>query len=140
MSANTNDTSSPAGSVRAPKHAVAWAEIPVRDLAAAIDFYEAVLGNRPQLEESGPNPMAMLVFADEGAGCSGHLYEGRPATDGAGPTIHLGITRTVEETAEACEAAGGTLVGPVVEIPAGRFQYAIDPDGNSIGFFEAPRL
>ena len=30
---------------------------------------------------------------------------------------------------------GGTVVSPVIEIPAGRFAYCLDPDGNSIGLF-----
>ena len=33
--------------------------------------------------------------------------------------------------------AGGTVISPAIEIPAGRFFYATDPDGNSIGLFEA---
>jgi predicted enzyme related to lactoylglutathione lyase len=27
------------------------------------------------------------------------------------------------------------VVSPIVEIPAGRFAYCLDPDGNSIGLF-----
>jgi predicted enzyme related to lactoylglutathione lyase len=30
---------------------------------------------------------------------------------------------------------GGRIVSPVIEIPAGRFTYCLDPDGNSFGLF-----
>ena len=31
----------------------------------------------------------------------------------------------------------GKVIGPLVEMPFGRWTYATDPDGNSIGLFEA---
>ena len=33
-------------------------------------------------------------------------------------------------------AAGGTVLSEPISIPAGRFAYTRDPDGNSIGLFE----
>lgn len=115
-------------------HTVVWAEIPVTDLAAGMAFYGAVLDAPLTMNEMGPNPMADFPYA-EGT-VSGHLYPGTPAAHGAGPTVHLGVPGTVEEAAERCVAAGGALVGSVIEIPPGRFQYATDPDGNSIGLFQ----
>lgn len=115
---------------------ITWAEIPVTDLDRAIEFYSAVTGRELVLEEGGPNPMAQFAF-EPGVGVGGHLYPGKPAGDGSGPTVHLGVYDSVEESAARLEAAGGTLVGPIVTIPVGRFQYAIDLDGNSIGLFQA---
>lgn len=122
----------------APEHAVVWAEIPVSDLAKSTAFYTAVTGHPLIPQESGPNPnpMAMFTVADPATGVAGHLYPGRPAGDGGGPTVHLTVAGTVEEAAQRCREAGGTAGGPVITIPAGRFQYATDPDGNSIGLFE----
>ena len=37
---------------------------------------------------------------------------------------------------ERVKQAGGTVVSPIIQIPPGRFFYATDPDGNSIGLFE----
>lgn len=118
------------------RHTVVWAEIPVTDLNAGMAFYGAVLDAPLTLNEMGPNPMADFPNADVEGIVGGHIYPGKPATDGAGPTVHLGVPGTVEAAAERCVAAGGALVGQVVEIPPGRFQYATDPDGNSIGLFE----
>lgn len=109
-----------------------WAEIPVRDLDAAQRFYETVFGYALTRQEMGPNVTLIL-----GEGTSGHLYEGVPATGGNGPTIHLAVTGSVEDAMGRCDSAGGKVVSPVIEIPVGRFAYATDPDGNSIGLFEA---
>lgn len=115
---------------------ITWAEIPVTDLDRAMAFYTAVTGRGFNLEHDGPNPMAQFEF-QPGVGVGGHLYPGKPAGDGSGPTVHLGVSDTVEEAAARLEAAGGTLVGPIVTIPVGRFQYAMDLDGNSIGLFQS---
>jgi uncharacterized protein len=113
---------------------VVWTEIPVTDLDRAMRFYEAILGVPLTRNEQGPNPIADFPY--EGTGVAGHLYPGTPASNGAGPTVHLAVPGTVEEAAERCAAAGGTVLGPIITIPPGRFQYATDLDGNSIGLFE----
>ncbi len=122
----------------APKDAVVWTEIPVTDLTRAVAFYSAAFGYEMEIDDSGPNPMAFLPFDPEQGGTAGHLYPGKPAARGTGPTVHLAVPDTVEDTAERFKAAGGDVVGPVVEIPAGRFAYGLDPDGNSIALFQAP--
>lgn len=117
-----------------PRSAVVWAEIPVTDLTAAMAFYASLMGHDLTLDETGPNPMAMFAY-DQNGGVSGHLYPGTPAK-GNGPTVHLAIAGTVESAMERCVAGGGAVVSPVITIPPGRFAYATDPDGNSIGLFE----
>lgn len=118
-----------------PQHPLIWMEIPVRDMNAGMEFYKAVFDYEFQVDDTGPNPVAFICAAEQ-EGVSGHLYPGTPAANGEGPTIHLSISGTVEEAAKRCTTAGGTVLGPVIEIPPGRFQYAKDPDGNSIGMFE----
>jgi predicted enzyme related to lactoylglutathione lyase len=119
----------------APTHPVVWVEIPVTDLDAACRFYETVFGFTLTRRDDGPNPMADIAAADAG-GVSGHLYPGKPAA-GGGPTIHLHVQGRLEDAARRVEGAGGTMLPmPPVAIPPGRFQYATDPDGNSLGLFE----
>lgn len=118
-----------------PQPTVVWTEIPVTDLDAAKAFYEMVFGWTMRRDDSsGPNPM--VWFTDDQNGPHGHLYPGRPAADGQGPTPHLAVD-DLEAGMERCRAAGGTVLSPAIEIPPGRFAYAQDPDGNSIGLFEA---
>ena len=122
-----------------PANSVVWMEIPVRDLDRGMAFYSTVFGHELSRDESGPNPMAIFPVEDMETGGSGHLYPGEPAQPGNGPTIHLQVQDTLEAAAERCWKAGGTVKSDPIAIPAGRFQYALDPDGNSIGLFEPTR-
>ena len=120
---------------KTPSPTVVWTEIPVRDIDSAIAFYNEVFRYDMKRDDSGPNPMADL--ADPKNGVAGHLYPGKPAARGTGATIHLNVPDTLEATAERCRDAGGKVVSDAIPLPVGRFLYAEDPDGNSIGLFEA---
>lgn len=113
---------------------VVWTEIPVSNLTKASQFYNAVLETEMVRQEMGPN--LTMVFPYEGKnGVAGHLYEGKPAAPGTGPTVHFAVSGTVEAAMERAAKAGGKVVSPVVEIPDGRFAYCSDLDGNSFGVF-----
>ncbi|MEO0828942.1 MAG: VOC family protein [Pseudomonadota bacterium] len=120
-----------------PANFTVWMEIPVSDLEKAMQFYSAVTRGALDLQTTGPNPIAVFRTTDPDEGIAGHLYEGRPASEGGGPTVHIAADGTLEEIIARIWDAGGRVVSPPIEIPAGRFAYAVDPDGNSVGFFEA---
>lgn len=119
----------------APEHFVAWTEIPVSNLEAGIAFYSAITGGAMEKQTMGPNETAIFTTNPPMAGVAGHLYEGKPAADGQGPTIHLMVEGTLEEAMARVAPAGGQVLSPAIEIPAGRFVYIQDPDGNSVGLF-----
>lgn len=110
-----------------------WNEIPVADMDRAIAFYNKVFEYDMTVDTTGPNPMAVLGGVMDTAGA--HLYPGKPSADG--PTVHIAVEGALEDGIARCKEAGGQVVSPPVEIPAGRFVYAIDSEGNSIGLFEA---
>ena len=113
---------------------VVWNEIPVTDLEASVKFYNTVFGWDMTINTDGPNPMADFGGSQDVSG--GHLYPGQPANNN-GPTVHFGVEGPLEAAAERCRAAGGEVIGEPIPLPSGRFIYAKDPDGNSIGLFEA---
>lgn len=120
----------------APANAAIWFEIPVSDMEKAKSFYAAVTGYALADNNDGPNPMA--VFSSSGPGSvSGHLYPGKPAAGGSGNTVHLAVSGSLEDAMKRVSDNGGSVISPVITIPAGRFAYCKDPDGNSIGIFTA---
>jgi uncharacterized protein len=121
----------------AQKHFVVWAEVPVTDLAKSRAFYETVLGWPTSLHTDGPNPR--VDIGDNEQAVSGHLYPGVPAPKGAGSTTHFEVNGKLEDAIARVAPAGGEVVSPVITIPLGRFAYALDLDGNSIGLFESNR-
>ncbi len=118
------------------RNIIVWGEIPVTDMEKSVAFYNKVFGYEMTIDNSGPNPMAVLGGSMDDAG--GHLYPGKPAPDG-GNTIHLGLEDSLEAGMERCKTAGGEIVGDVIAMPFGRFAYAKDLDGNSVGLFEAAK-
>ena len=116
-----------------PHDAIVWFEIPVRDLDAGITFYSTLLDAPMKRTEMEPKPVAFIPYAADG-GVSGHLYTGKPSPDGC--TVHLTLPGSLEDGIARCRAAGGTVLTDPVTIDSGRFAYANDPDGNSIGLFE----
>ncbi|MFK8034692.1 MAG: VOC family protein [Hyphomicrobiales bacterium] len=117
-----------------PKNICVWFEIPSTDLDRSKRFYEAVLGTTMTRNDEGPNPM--IAFSSmQDAGVSGHIYPGKPSAEGAGNTIHLGVSDKLENAMDRVPEAGGKVVSEIIPIPAGRFAYCLDPDGNSIGLF-----
>ncbi|WP_170412572.1 VOC family protein [Ruegeria atlantica] len=119
-----------------PKDFLVWGELPVRDMEKAIAFYAEVTGATPELDPNAPHPMAVFKPADPATGVALHLYPGKPAQQGQGPTLHLAADGALEDVMTRVEKAGGKVVSDPIQIPAGRFFYATDPDGNSVGFFE----
>ncbi|POF32326.1 VOC family protein [Roseibium marinum] len=115
-----------------PDHFTVWMEIPVTDLDKAVTFYNEVFQTElVRVADMGPNEFAMFPVKDGGR--AGHLYPGKPPARGSGATIHLACPDSLEETMERFATAGGEVISDPVAIPAGRFAYGIDPDGNSIG-------
>ncbi|NNF24615.1 MAG: VOC family protein [Rhodobacteraceae bacterium] len=120
-----------------PKDFIVWSEIPVTDLEAGMAFYSKVTGAALAAStDMGPQPIAVFPTQEPRTGVAGHLYVGKPARDGEGPTVHLSAEGPLEEVVDRIWDAGGKVVSEIIAIPAGRFVYCKDPFGNSIGFFE----
>ncbi len=117
-----------------PDNFAVWMEIPVTDIDRAIAFYGKVFDTDLTKDETGPNPMAIFPTSSS-KGVAGHLYPGKPAPKGTGPTIHLACPDTLEDTLDRVKQSGGQVVSDPIAIPDGRFAYCLDTEGNSIGVF-----
>lgn len=120
-----------------PKDYLVWGEIPVRDLNRAIAFYCAATGAELEVEHAGPNPVVFFKPKNVETGIALHLYEGVPAGDGRGPTLHLAAEGWLEDALVRASSAGAEIVSDPISVPGGRFAYIKDPDGNSVSLFEA---
>ncbi|MEM9190998.1 MAG: VOC family protein [Myxococcota bacterium] len=119
-----------------PKNVAVWFEIPVTDLERAKAFYSAVTDIPLKEQAPGPKPIAVFETSDPEGGIAGHLYPGTPAPEG-GQTVHLAVKSPLEEALQRVKEHGGQVLSDIISIPAGRFAYCEDPDGNSVGFFDA---
>ncbi|MGH1413105.1 MAG: VOC family protein [Pelagimonas sp.] len=120
-----------------PKNFLVWGELPVTDLDRAISFYKDVTMGDITLDTSGPNPMAIFQPEDMKTGIALSMYPGKPAERGTGSTLHLSAQGTLEDTMQRVRDAGGEVVSEPIPLPSGRFFYALDLDGNSVGFFQS---
>ena len=116
------------------ENALVWCEIPVSDLDAGTAFYEAFFDTDLKRDTAGPNEVAWLPKKGE-EDVAGHIYAVKPANAGSGPTVHLHAPDTLEATVERISKAGAEIIGEVIPLPVGRFQYAVDTFGNSIGIY-----
>ena len=114
---------------------VVWAEIPVSDMDASIAFYNAVFEYNMTINTEGQKPTAWFPSQDSPS-AHGHIYPGKPAAAGHGITVHLAVPGKLEDAIKRCTDAGGEMISPIIAIPPGRFAYARDLVGNSLGLFE----
>ncbi|GLO70646.1 hypothetical protein MACH17_21630 [Phaeobacter inhibens] len=120
-----------------PKDFLVWGELPVTDMDRARAFYETATGAELELVTDGPNPMLLFRPKDRANGVALSIYPGTPAPDGVGPTLHLAAEGTLADVMTRVTSAGGEVISEPVPLPRGQFFYAKDPDGNSVGFYEA---
>jgi predicted enzyme related to lactoylglutathione lyase len=119
---------------RWPAGVPCWADLTVPDVAAARDFYSAVLGWR--FEDTGDEYGGYVIgqVGDAAAAGIGPLpLEGMPSTW----TLYL-ASDDVEQTAAAVSEHGGTvLLAPGDVGPLGRMCIAADPTGAVFGVWQA---
>jgi predicted enzyme related to lactoylglutathione lyase len=105
-------------------------EIGCRDKAKTAEFYGALFDWTTQ--DMGPAAM-IATGADEGI--QGHI-----TSLGHEPhnyTIFYVQVNDAEATLKRAEELGGKTLVPPVPIPTGKFAWMADPEGNTVGLFEA---
>ena len=110
-------------------------EIPVRDLKAALQFYDVVFGWKPV-------PAEMLGYVvidvpkDSPYGISLTLDESAAGDTGRCPTFYFATPDPVKIIDLATGAGGKKRFGPKVVPGYGTIWQFTDPDGNRFGLFQ----
>jgi len=112
---------------------VVWFEIPAADFDRAIRFYEAVFATTLARAQFGPEPIA--VFPYEAPAIGGCLIQAGSLQPGRGPLPYLNADPSLEAVLGRIESAGGRIVLPRTELPAGMGCFARfeDSEGNLVG-------
>lgn len=116
---------------------VGWFEIPVTDMARAIQFYENVFGIKLQREKMGPLDMAWFPWVENSVGAGGSLvYDPenyKPTADGV--LIYLTTaTGDIDEDLQRVVANGGQAIMPktLISPEIGYMGLFIDSEGNRL--------
>ena len=119
----------------ASTNAVAWFEIPVRDIDRAQTFYATLLGAPLRREAMGANTLA--VFPYSGSGVGGCLMAGADVVEpsSSGTLVFLDAGPSLDAALARVDAAGGRVATPKVQLPDGMGCYAhiTDTEGNRVG-------
>ncbi|MEP6873233.1 MAG: VOC family protein [Burkholderiales bacterium] len=121
--------------MQAPRHAIDWFEIPVRDMDRAISFYEALLATEIRRETIAGSALGVIKYHDDAVG--GCLIQGDnvPAPSFDGALIYLNAGPSLDIALARAEALGGRITTPKVMLPGdmGCFAHIADSEGNRIG-------
>ena len=109
-------------------------EIPVKDAAKTIKFYESALNWSIQ-KWDGPMEYYMVMTGEEGtSGINGGLYIPDEGITGIVNTVDV---TDLDATLAKVSAAGGQIAMPKHAIPGmGWLAYAKDPEGNLFGMMQ----
>ncbi|MGZ3297610.1 MAG: VOC family protein [Asticcacaulis sp.] len=115
------------------RHAIVWADIPVRDLERARRFYSAVMGAATYPVEA-PG-MRFDVLPQEGISVGGCLVESGEtnAPSPAGPLVYINVDGRMTDAVAAVDAHGGQVIQPCHQIGEHGFRaLVVDSEGNRI--------
>jgi predicted enzyme related to lactoylglutathione lyase len=120
------------------KNVAVWFEIPAANFDRAAKFYETIFAEALKRDQYGKQQMA--VFPYERPSVSGCVMEAPDlAGKDAGTVVYLNCDGRLADVAGRVEKAGGKLLTPRIELPAGMgaFFHICDSEGNRVGLHAA---
>ena len=108
---------------------IVWFDVPVDDLARAIEFYSQVLD--VEIKEEFPGVAVMTHQDNEVAGCLFKSDEQRPSRDGI--MVYFNVNGRIRDAVKTVAAKQGELIQDVHAIgPFGFRAIVLDSEGNRI--------
>ena len=121
--------------MQATRNAIDWFEIPVRDMARAAAFYEALLVTSIRVETLHDKTLGVFSHGEAGAG--GCLIAGAdvPAPATSGTLVYLNAGASLNAVLARVEHLGGRITTPKTTLPGdmGCFAHVADTEGNRVG-------
>jgi len=116
-------------------HAIAWFEIPVRDIDRAQAFYTSLLGEPLRRETMGNHTLAVFSYGESGIGGCLMAGDDVPEPSAAGTLIYLDAGPSLDAVLARVAGAGGRITTPKVQLPGnmGCFAHIADSEGNRVG-------
>ena len=101
-----------------------YVEFPAKDMEATKAFFTKAFGW--SFTDYGPNYTA---FSNEGLD-GGFFKSDLSASTDNGSALIIFYSKTLEQTQQQIEQAGGTIIKPIFSFPGGRRFHFSDPNGN----------
>ena len=116
-----------------------WFEIPVTDLDRAKKFYETILDIKMVKRADGNNEGAFFPYnpdviqATSGRVTGVLVKSDRNKASDHGTMVYINASPNLQNVIDRVEPAGGKIIAPRIEIPAGYIAVILDTEGNKIG-------
>ncbi|QRQ63676.1 MULTISPECIES: VOC family protein [Sphingobacterium] len=118
---------------------ITWFEIPVTDIDRAKKFYETIL-DIEMVQRADGNDQAVffpfnpsIIQATSGRVTGVLSKSERNSPSGNGTVVYINASPDIQKVLDKVEKAGGKIIAPKTQIPAGYIAIIIDSEGNKIG-------
>ncbi|MBV7530970.1 VOC family protein [Chitinophaga sp. sic0106] len=125
--------------IDAHTNVLTWFEIPAEDLDRAKKFYETILGIQMEKRKDGDHesvffPYDPKVVQATSGRVTGVLAKSERHTPSAnGTVVYINASPDLQTVLDRVVPAGGKLLSPKVQIPAGYIAIILDSEGNKVG-------
>lgn len=118
---------------------ITWFEIPVSDINRAKAFYETILDIEMITRKDGDdeavffpfNPKIVQATSGRVTGVLSKSVRNNPS--GNGTVVYINASPNIQTVLDKVEQAGGKIIAPKTQIPAGFIAIIIDTEGNKVG-------
>ena len=122
--------------IRYKHNPISWFEIPVLDMARAVQFYQTVLQMKLENRSEGEEEMYFFPMNDFAKGASGSLVKVKDNMPSRVGTLNYFYTDNLDKSIRLVQQAGGKIVKKEDIGKYGVYINVIDTEGNRIGIHQ----